>query len=184
MCWPAAGIRGEPLFVILIAATFFCPPFGFLGPVVCGLPVLIWSCAARRGRRVFAFLGLVDLLAPFPIAAAMMFCWSHDLGTPMLWRIPVYGLSALLLGVLLSGRQLPDWLLPLKGRWGRKLWSFLAIGGLLVVLSWELIYGLVTDREAIHYAIAPLMVCSVLVPLYLWPAWDVLARGWEVDPLS
>lgn len=172
------------MFVILITATFFCPPFGFLGPIIAGLPVLIWCCAAVGGRRVFAVLALMDLLTPFPIAAAVMLWGWHNLETPMLWRIPVYGLSALLVCVLLSGWELPDWFLPLKGRWGRKLWSFLAIGGLLLVLSWELVKGLVIDHEAISYAVVPLVVCLVLGPLYLWPAWDVLARRWEVDPLS
>jgi hypothetical protein len=174
------------VFLVLIAGAFFCPPFGFLGPIICGVPVLVWSCAAVGGRRVFAILGLTDLLAPFPLAVALMLWWSHGLEGPMLWRIPVYGGSALLICILLSGRKLPDSFLPLKGRWGRKLWSLLAVGGLLLVLSWELINGLVTDREAIGYAVVPLLVCSVLVPLYLWPAWDVLARGWEVDgvPLS
>lgn len=148
----------------------------FFIPMV-GLPVLGVACMLLGVRKGVAFLALTDLFLLFPV----FFLVASANGTPiglLLWRVVAYGLGLVLALVLLGRREIPDWFLPMRGRWARKLLGGVAVFSLAVVICGDLLWAM---AQGDFWLNAPRW--AILLPLltfpYLLPAWDVLARGWE-----
>jgi hypothetical protein len=142
-------------------------------------------CVERGCRSTVATLGLADLMMVPILSSGIIWLPGHvyrvhvsaDLGA----LLTVYVLALVLIVSLLLRRPLPDWLFPLSGVWARRLQAVLGLGMLAGTIFWEAILNIATlphpDRTPSWFVIG-LMVG----PIYLWPVWDVLTRGWGSDP--
>lgn len=155
---------------MITAAVAFAWCAGPAGIVLLGIPLLIVAAVAWGVRRLFAAFGMVDLVVAPPLL--LLFGFAVD---SLVWRLPTYLVSVSSALVMLTGHGLPDWFLPVKGPWARKLWATLTILGLLAVLGAESLF----QPEAWRQLGWGLFAFAAFLWVYLWPLWDVMVRGWS-----
>jgi hypothetical protein len=140
-------------------------------PLLLVLLVVVPVCVSRFGlRRTCAATALFDFLCLSQLAL------TGQIAADARWTLALLGLGWVLTGVLLSGRRLPDELLPVRGRWARQLLAALAVGAMVSPLIAAAVGPLKTAPWAAGGSLA-LLLLSYLVPL-----WHVLAHGWRPEP--
>jgi hypothetical protein len=161
--------------VITLFVGFAClaGPLAFL---LGAAPLLMIGAGAWGPRRVFAWLALVDLIVPAPLLLFFVY-GVQQVGDSLVWRLPVYLVFVTAAILMLAGCAPPDWLLPVKGRWARRLWALIIILALVAVPGGDLLISAAREEPRADLWIAYLILIPLL-SLYLWPLWDVLARGW------
>jgi len=132
-------------------------------------------------RKTLAFLGLSDLVLLLPVLLGVLLAEGTSVRAVVsfnLWRMVCYTLGLGLGVALFGGHQLPEWLLPMRGRWARKLLALAAVSMLALAVVGDVLWAVVGGGPWLDAPRWVLILPPLLCP-YFWSAWDVLSRGWE-----
>ena len=147
------------------------------------LLAVVMLCRYRGTWQVMAVLVGIDLLLLIPFDVVWRVANGEPVRYPALqsvwWRLPTYLGCGVLLVALLRRWPLPEWMLPVKGIWARRLLAFAAIFGLAAVLLAEAFLAL-WQRSTVSGGIPwlPWLILALLLA-YAAPLGDVLVRGWN-----
>lgn len=145
------------------------------------LAIFILSVNSLGARKALAFFGLTDLLLLLPVLLGVLLAEGTSLGAVVsfnLWRMVCYTLGVGLGVGLFAGQQVPDWLLPMRGRWARKLLALAAVSMLALAVVGDVLWAVASGGLWVFAPRWALGLAPLLFP-YFWSAWDVLSRGWE-----
>jgi hypothetical protein len=149
------------------------------GPGLLVLLALLLIGCAQGLRKPLAALALLDLLLP----PGFMLPWlPKDPGGLFhsdAWAMLTFTVCSALVAALLWRRPLPDWFLPVRGMWARRLLAGLAIAGLYAVLLVCLRRSSFEEVLSGHEAAWWLLLRSGVLCVYFFSLWDVLVKGWN-----
>jgi hypothetical protein len=176
------------MLVYMLMPFYYLVPFLVLGLI--GLWAWQWRLPAgprREGFRVgLRLLALEELIvAPLPWVAvfATPTSGNRELG-PL--AAGAYAVCVALAAFLATGRPLPEWCAPLRGRWLRMFLASVALAGLLAVGPWWFLATgswSVGASPSLSGSVPPLFFYAtaftlpLVLVLYAWVAWLRLVTG-------
>jgi hypothetical protein len=149
------------------------------------LVLIIGACVAAGTKRTFAWLGGVDLAIPplLFLGAAAIFSGLSSASVvfagPLLWRLAVYPLGIGILIAVRRGWRPPDWFMPVRGRWARRLLAGVGVLCLVSIYVAEMVWFVLTNPRQMQDSPWWTLLLLPGLGLYLYPLWDSVALAGE-----